>query len=144
MSHAQPNPAGSSPLLHTLSKIVGWLVVLACISLVPVSCISLNAGVQRDLGWAQCDVTEAVAQQHHGSWRLVLESTDCPPLSYTDGVTPDNAQDLASTIEPGPWEVRVHASALTEDGYLGDAEEIELYSYRPAPADGAIDPPSGF
>lgn len=144
MAHAQPAPQKPNILDSTVYKVL-WLVIFAwVVALIPLGFISLGVDVERDLRWAKCHVTEATADETQAGWRITFEATNCPRLIYTDGLTEDNAEPLATTIEPGPYEVRLHESAIHPDGHVRSAEEVTLHSYRPAPAGGNIDAPTGF
>lgn len=147
MTHAQPAPQPRQQSGSTWFKVL-WLVILAWgLLLMPLGVMSLGAGVERDLRWSTCDVTDATAEETHDAaqpWRITFEATQCPLLIYTDGVTADNAEQLAATIQPGPYEVRLHESAIHPDGYVRYAESVTLRSYRPMPADGNIEAPSGY
>ena len=89
-----------------------------------------------DLRWATCHVTDATAEHSNDgedSWRIVIESEDCPTLIYTDGPNADNVDALVGTFERAPYEVRVHESAIDVDGGIRYAKELNIHSYRPAP-----------
>lgn len=88
-------------------------------ALIPLSLLSLGAGSPTGLRWATCHVENATAEETSNPdhpWRLIVESADCPILVYTDGITADNADGLASTFEQAPYEVRVHESAIDANG----------------------------
>lgn len=100
--------------------------------------VTFGAGFPTDLAWGTCHVTGAAAEQtpdDDAPWRIVIESTDCPTLVYTDGLHADNADDLAHTFDDDRYEMLVHESAIAADGQsLRWARELKLHSYRPAPA----------
>ncbi|MDN6457870.1 MAG: hypothetical protein L0K38_12610, partial [Yaniella sp.] len=112
------------------------LLILWNMALLPLGCVSMGAGNPTDLRWATCHVTDATAERTNDDehpWRIVIDSEDCPTLVYTDGLTEDNADELAGTFEQAPYEVRVHESAIDVDGGIRYAKELKIHSYRPAP-----------
>jgi len=138
VSHAQQPPTSRAPktLGQRVLQIVFVLLLLWLAALIPLGCVSMGAGNPTDLRWATCHVTEATAERtSHAEhpWRIVIDSEDCPTLVYTDGLTEDNAHDLAGTFDQAPYEVRVHESAIDLDGGIRYAKELKIHSYRPAP-----------
>lgn len=61
--------------------------------------------------WVTCDVTDASPSKgtrfSPSLWRVLIETRDCGPILYTQGVTEDNVEDLAESIEPGPQDLRL-------------------------------------
>lgn len=138
MSHAQPPARSAVPKTfgRRVLQIVFVVLFLWLAALLPLSCVSMGAGNPTDLRWATCQVTQATAKHTNDAehpWRIVIDSADCPTLVYTDGLTEDNADDLASTFDQAPYEVRVHESAIDVDGGIRYAKELKIHSYRPAP-----------
>lgn len=140
MSHAQPvEPKAPKTVGQRLVGLAFLLMVLWFLVLIPFGFISMGAGYPSDLRWGVCNVTQATAEETHDDelpWRIVIESTNCPTLVYTDGLTDDNAEGLANTFEQAPYEVRVHESAIDVDGSIRYAKELKIHSYRPAPQEG--------
>ena len=122
MSHAQPAaPKAPKTLGQRIVQMLFIVLFLGTLLLLPLSCVSMGAGVPSDLRWGICNVTQATAEQTNAEgqpWLILIESTDCPTLIYTDGLTADNAEGLAGTFEQGPYEVRVHESAIDVDGSI--------------------------
>lgn len=114
-----------------------WVLMSAWILLLlPVGFALMGAGVPSDLAWGTCQVTDATAQETDDvehPWRIVLETSDCSTLIYTDGLTDDNVHRLTATFEPAPYEVYVHESAIDPNGDVRYAKELVIHSYRLAP-----------
>lgn len=139
MSHAQqPVPKRRSTMLveRAVGLVLAFTMLWALVMIV-FGLLTFGAGFPTDLAWGKCHVTGAAAEQtpdDDAPWRIVVESTDCPPLVYTDGVHEDNAAQLAQTLDEGLYEMRVHESAIDADGRsVRWARELTLHSYRPAP-----------
>jgi len=138
VSHAQPPPTSRAPKTfgQYVLLVVFVVLILWNMALFPLGFVSMGAGNPTDLRWATCQVTDATAEHTNDDehpWRIVIGSEDCPTLVYTDGLTADNAAELAGTFEQAPYEVRVHESAIDLDGGIRYAQELKIHSYRPAP-----------
>ena len=138
MSHAQPPPTRRAPKTFgfRVLQVVFVVVILWNMALLPLGLVSMGAGNATDLHWATCHVTDATAEHTNDAEhprRIVIDSENCPTLVYTDGLTEDNADELAGTFEQAPYEVRVHESAIDLDGGIRYAKELKIHSYRPAP-----------
>jgi len=138
VSHAQPPARSAVPKTfgRRVLQIVFVVLFLWLAAQLPLSFVSMGAGNPTDLRWAACHVTDATAERTNDDehpWRIVIDSEDCPTLVYTDGLTEDNADELAGTFEQAPYEVRVHESAIDLDGGIRYAQELKIHSYRPAP-----------
>ena len=136
MSHAQPKTKAPTTWGQCILQVLLVVVFLWLLALLPLGCVSMGAGNPSDLRWATCLITDATAEHTDDAehpWRIVFDSENCPTLVYTDGLTEDNADALASTFEQGPYEVRVHESAIDVDGGIRYAKELKMHSYRPAP-----------
>ncbi|HEY4536483.1 MAG TPA: hypothetical protein VIG71_11035 [Enteractinococcus sp.] len=140
MSHAQPaEPRAPKTLGQRIVQVCFIVLFLGVLVMIPIGCVSMGSGSPTDLRWGVCNVTQATAEQTNDDelpWRIVIESTDCPTLIYTDGLTDDNAEGLAGTFEQAPYEVRVHESAIDVEGSIRYAKELKIHSYRPAPQEG--------
>lgn len=133
MSYNQRASKAQKSLGQRIIGVVFAVMFLWGFALIPLSLLSLGAGSPTGLRWATCHVDNATAEETSDSdhpWRLVVESADCPTLVYTDGITADNADGLAGTFEQAPYEVRVHESAIDDNGGVRYAEELEMHSYR--------------
>lgn len=137
MSYDQRASKAQKSMGQRVIGLIFLVMFLWAFALIPLGLLSFGAGSPTGLRWATCHVLDATAEETadpEAPWRLVLESTNCPILVYTDGITADNADGLASTFEQAPYEVRVHESAIDADGGVRYAKELEMHSYRPAPA----------
>jgi len=138
VSHAQPPPTSRAPKTFgfRVLQVVFVVLILWNMALLPLGCVSMGAGNPTDLRWATCHVTDATTEHTNVAehpWRIVIGSQDCPTLVYTDGLTEHNADELASTFDQAPYEVRVHESAIDLNGGIRYAKELKIHSYRPAP-----------
>lgn len=73
--------------------------------------------------WVSCDVVEARPFQGDNTspqpWKLQLQTTNCQDVIYSDGVTEDNVEQLADSIDPGPYEIKMGwVSQRLADGWL--------------------------
>lgn len=84
-----------------------------------------------DQQWVSCQVESATVEQlsDDESWRVVLESPDCPVMFIADGVQENNAQPIASAVVPGLYDLRVHENVLESDGAMRVRAPVEVHAH---------------
>lgn len=73
--------------------------------------------------WVRCDVTHAESVQgtrfNASPWIVAIETTDCGRMTYTQGVTEENAEEIAQAFEPGAYEFKLGlTSRLAADRWI--------------------------
>lgn len=76
-----------------------------------------------DQRWTRCEVIEAVPFQGDNTssqpWKVQLRTTDCQDIIYSHGVTEGNVQQIANSIDPGAYEIKLSwVSRRLADGWL--------------------------
>lgn len=76
-----------------------------------------------DQRWVSCEVVEARPFQGDNTsmqpWKVQIETTDCRDVIYSEGVTEENVQQIAESLEPGTYELKLSwVSRRLADGWL--------------------------
>lgn len=76
-----------------------------------------------DQRWVSCEVAEAKPFRGDNTsmqpWKVQIETTDCRDVIYSEGVTEENVQQIADSIEPGKYELKLSwVSRMLADGWL--------------------------
>lgn len=73
--------------------------------------------------WVRCEVTSAEKVQGNrfnaAPWIVAIETTDCGRITYTDGVTQENVEEIATSFEPAAYEFKLGlTSRWAVDGWI--------------------------
>jgi len=76
-----------------------------------------------DQRWTRCEVADARPFKGDNTssqpWMVQIRTTDCQNVIYSDGVTEQNVHQIASSIEPGTYELKMSwLSRRLAEGWL--------------------------
>lgn len=89
-----------------------------------------------DQEWVSCEVTDATSSKgnrfNSSDWIVAIETTDCGRITYTEGISEGNVEDVASSFDPGEYEFKFGiTSRLAADGWIPFVQ-ANAHEYRPA------------
>ena len=73
--------------------------------------------------WVRCDVTHAESVEgtrfNASPWIVAIETTDCGRMTYTQGVSEENVDEIAQSFDPGAYEFKLGlTSRLAANGWI--------------------------
>ena len=89
-----------------------------------------------DQRWTTCEVIAAVSLQGDNTSmqprKVQIRTTDCQDVIYSEGVTEDNVKQIAGSIEPGTYELKMSwVSRRLADGWWPTIAP-SVQEFRPA------------
>ena len=121
MNELQPDDQTGRPGVTRRSKIIAAVILGVCV-LVGAVALSFPWLDSLDQRWTTCEVIEATPFQGDNTsmqpWKVQIRTTDCQDAIYSEGVTEDNVEQIAGSIEPGTYEFKMSwVSRRLADGW---------------------------
>ena len=122
MSGFEPDhQAGQRPVVPGRSKFIA-AVILGVGFVVGAAALSFPWLDSLDQRWTTCEVVQAAPFRGDNTstqpWKVQIRTTDCQDVILSDGVTEDNVERIASSIEPGEYDFKMSwVSRRLADGW---------------------------
>ena len=121
MSEFKPDDQPGRPGATRLSKTIATVILGVCVVVGAVA-LSFPWLDSLDQRWTTCEVIEATPFQGDNTsmqpWKVQIRTTDCQDVIYSEGVTKDNVEQIARSIEPGAYELKMSwVSRRLADGW---------------------------
>lgn len=121
MSDSQPDDQTGRPGITRGSKSIAAVILGVCIVVGGVA-LSFPWLDSLDQRWTTCEVIEVTPFQGDTTsmqpWKVQIRTTDCQDVIYSEGVTEDNVEEIAGSMKPGTYELKMSwVSRRLADGW---------------------------
>lgn len=134
MNHHREHADSAKPRKRIRDGAVGLLLLFGGIALVAFF-IAFPWFGDLDQRWTNCEVIEARPFKGDNTslqpWHVKIETSDCRDVLYSEGVTEENAQEIADSMMPGSYELKMSwLSRRLAEGWIPTmAPSAEEYRY---------------
>lgn len=116
------SPPERKSVLQRASKVFRVILVVLLLVVFPLV-VLLAVFEAQDRQWVTCEVLEAESSQgnrfNSADWIVAIETSDCGRITYIEGVTEGNVEDIAASFDSGEYEFKLGlASRLAADDWI--------------------------